>query len=173
MDDRRLAYEVILRGPELDPLIRANLLPIKQVFLSMDGLAESIREDDPELMEVVNTLADVLRGVLATWHGVDIAPNSEIGPDEPIDLKHALHVLRVLLPESPPSEVDQSLAQGGPQGIEQRLVLVERVLTECEATMREQGSSDDAAKLRRMKRDVAAVRSGRDSAGGLCAEIGR
>ena len=167
MDDRKLAYEVILRRNGLDPLIRANLVPIKQVFVSMDGLAELIREDDPELMEVVNTLADVLRGVLVEWHGVDICPTSEIGPDEPIDLKHTLHVLRQLICGSPPRDDGQLPDARGRQYLEQRLVLIERVLSECEAMLRENGSSDDAAMLERIKRNVAAVRSGRDSAGNL------
>jgi hypothetical protein len=173
MGDRTLAYEVILRRNGLDPLIRANLVPIKQVFVSLDGLADLIREDDPELMEVVNTLADVLRGVLVEWHGVDICPTSEIGPDEPIDLKHTLHVLRQLICVSPPRDDSPLPGARRQQNVEQRLALVERVLSECEALLREKGSSDDAAELERIKHNVAALRSGRDSATSLRSDIGR
>jgi hypothetical protein len=112
MAHRTTAYEVILCRDEIADHIRRNLPSFRQVFLSLDHLAGVVRAEDDDLTEVVNSLADVLRGVLVERHGVDFRPTSDLGPDESIDLSHALRVLTQLVVELTQRRADRVLDSG-------------------------------------------------------------
>ena len=99
MSEPTTVYEVVLRRDEIAEFIRCNLSNIRHVFGSLDHLAGAVRNNDDHLTEVVNSVADILRGVLAERHGVDFRPTSDLGSDEVIDLSHTIHVLTRLVGE--------------------------------------------------------------------------
>jgi hypothetical protein len=101
MTEPTTAYEVVLRRDEIADYIRRNLPAFRRIFLSLDEVAAILRDQDDHLTEVLHSLADILRGVLAEVHGVDFRPTSELGPDDTIDLNHAVRVLAGLVDEIP------------------------------------------------------------------------
>jgi hypothetical protein len=93
-------YEIVLRRDEIADYIRLNLANFRRVFLSLDHAAGLIRDRDDHLTEVLHSLADILRGVLADRYGVDFRPASDLGPDDAVELGHALRVLARLVDEA-------------------------------------------------------------------------
>ena len=90
-------YEIVLSRDEVPDYIRLNFANFRSVFASLDHAASMVRDRDDHLTEVLHSLADILRGILAERHGVDFRPASDLGPDDSVDLGHAQRVLARLV----------------------------------------------------------------------------
>ena len=73
---------------------------LKAAFAALDHLAADVDGHSDLVMEMTNVVADLLRGVVASVHGVDVRPSSELGPHEAVDLGHSLGVLTRIVAEA-------------------------------------------------------------------------
>ncbi len=159
MDDRDIAYEVILRRHDVAEYITKNLSAVQHVFASLDFLAAAIAPHDAEWTEVINSLADLLRGTLAERHGVDISPTSCLGPSEPIDLEHTMRVLgRIVGEDTARGNSVKAFAERDRHDLYERVVELEQELLAVEAALCTSPSDRHVVIFDRVKRNVASLR---------------
>ena len=92
MEESANGYEVILARQHISDVVRQNLPQIRAAFKELDTVAARSDGDDDVLMELVNSVADLLRGSLVKLFGVDVRPVNELGAFEDVDLDHTLTV---------------------------------------------------------------------------------